>query len=65
MSKKYIQSKIKLLCNFCILTRNDARTPIVKKVLASKHNEIQVENFLHDILMGHTTLDQALQGVAL
>ena len=65
MSKKYIQSKISLLRNFCIISKNDARIPIVKKVLASKQNEIQVENFLHDILMGRKTLDQALQGVAL
>jgi hypothetical protein len=65
MSKKYIQSKISLLRNFCILTRNDTRTPVVKKVLASKQNEIQVENFLHDIIMGRKTLDQALQEVSL
>lgn len=65
MSKKYIQSKIYLLRNFCILSKNDKREPIVKKVLAAKQNEIQVENFLHDILMGRKTLDQALQGVSL
>jgi hypothetical protein len=65
MSKKYIKSKIKLLCNFGIMKKNDPREPIVKKVLASKENDIQVENFLHDILAGRKTLDQALQGVAL
>lgn len=65
MSKKYIQSKIYLLRNFCILSKNDKREPIVREVLAQKQNEIQVENFLHDILMGRTTLDQALQGVSL
>ncbi len=65
MSKKYIQSKIKLLRNFCIIGKNDPRIPVVKKVLAAKQNEIQVENFLHDILAGRKTLDQALQGVSL
>lgn len=65
MSKKYIQSKIYLLRNFCIIGKNDPREPIVKQVLAAKQNEIQVENFLHDILMGRKTLDQALQGVSL
>lgn len=65
MSKKYIQSKIHLLRNFCVITKNDPRIPTVKKVLAAKQNEIQVENFLRDILVGDKTLDQALQGVAL
>lgn len=65
MSKKYIQSKIYLLCNFCIIGKNDPRIPVIKRVLAAKQNEIQVENFLHDILVGRKTLDQALQGVVL
>ena len=65
MSKKYIQSKIYLLRNFCILAKNDPREQVVKKVLAAKQNEIQVDNFLHDILAGRKTLDQALQGVSL
>ncbi len=65
MSKKYIQSKISLLRNFCIITKGDERIPMVQKVLAEKQNEIQVENFLRDILAGRKTLDQALQGVAL
>jgi hypothetical protein len=65
MSEKYIKSKIYLLRNFCIITKKDARIPLIKKVLAAKQNEIQVENFLHDILVGRKTLDQALQGVVL
>lgn len=65
MSKKYIQSKIYLLRNFCVMSKNDPREPIVKKVLAEKKNEIQVENFLRDILVGRKSLDQALQGVVL
>lgn len=65
MSKKYIQSKISLLHNFCIIGKNDPRIPVVKKVLAEKKNEIQVENFLRDILVGNKSLDQALQGVSL
>lgn len=65
MSKKYIQSKISLLRNFCIIGKNDPRIPAVKKVLAEKKNEIQVENFLRDILVGDKSLDQALQGVSL
>lgn len=64
MSKKdYIQSKIRLLRDFCILRRNDTRTVIVRKILASKKNEIQIDQFLHDILRGNKTLDQAIQGV--
>lgn len=65
MSKKYIQEKIYLLRNFCVISKNDPREPLVKKVLAEKQNEIQVENFLHDIIRGYKSLDQALQGVSL
>lgn len=65
MSKKYIQEKIYLLRNFCVISKNDPREPLVKKALAAKQNEIQVENFLHDIIRGYKSLDQALQGVVL
>ena len=60
--KQYIQSKIRLLRNFCIITRNDAREAIIRKILAAKQNEIQIDNFLHDILHGNKTLDQAIGG---
>lgn len=63
MSKKdYIQSKIRLLRDFCILRRNDARTVIVRKILAAKQSEIQIDQFLHDIIRGNKTLDEAIGG---
>ena len=61
--KEYIQSKIRLLRDFCILRRNDAREAIVRKILAAKQNEIQIDQFLHDILRGNKTIDQAIRGV--
>ena len=60
--KDYIQLKIRLLRDFCILRRNDAREKIVRKILAAKKNEIQIDQFLHDILRGNKTLDQAIGG---
>ena len=61
--KDYIQSKIRLLRHFCILRRNDAREKTVRKILAARKNEIQIDQFLHDIIRGNKTLDEAIQGV--
>lgn len=61
--KEYIQSKIRLLRDFCILRRNDAREAVVRKILEARETEIQIDQFLHDILRGNKTLDQAIQGV--
>ena len=60
--KDYIQLKIRLLRDFCILRRNDAREAIVHKILAAKTNEIQIDQFLHDVIRGTQTLDQAIRG---
>lgn len=60
--KEYIQSKIRLLRAFCILTKNDAREAIVRKILAAKENEIQMDNFLHDIINDNKTLNDAIGG---
>lgn len=60
--KEYIQSKIRLLRDFCILRRNDVRTVIVRKILSAKQNETQIDRFLHDILRGNKTLDEAIGG---
>lgn len=61
--KEYIQSKIRLLRDFCILRKNDAREVVVHKILEARQNEIQIDQFLHDIIRGNKTLDQAIQGV--
>lgn len=60
--KQYIHSKIRLLRNFCIITRNDAREAVIRKILAAKANEIQIDNFLHDVIHGNKTIDQAIGG---
>jgi hypothetical protein len=60
--KEYIQSKIRLLRNFCILKRNDAREAMVRKILEARENEIQIDQFLHDILRGEKTIDEAIGG---
>ena len=61
--KEYVHSKIRLLRNFCILSNNDEREPVVRKILSARNNEIQIDQFLHDVLRGNKTLDQAIQGV--
>ena len=61
--KEYIQSKIRLLRDFCILRRNDAKEVVVRKILEARETEIQIDQFLHDIVRGNKTLDQAIQGV--
>ena len=63
MNKEYIREKIRILRAFCILKYNDEREPIVRRILAARKNEIQIDQFLHDVLRGNETLDQAIQGV--
>ena len=58
--KQYVNSKIGLLRAFCVLRKNDPREAIVRNILATKANEIQIDNFLHDILNGNKTLNEAI-----
>ena len=61
MSKKqYIWSKILLLREFCILRKGDPREQTVRNILTEKANEVQIDNFLHDILNGNKTLNEAI-----
>ena len=62
MKKAYIRKKISILRDFYILHKNDAREAMLRNILASKQNELQIDIFLHDILTGTATLDAAIGG---
>lgn len=56
-----IREKIALLEDFCILRKhNDNRRRLVRKALKECGSEIKMEQMLHDVIMGNTTLDKML-----
>jgi hypothetical protein len=60
--KTIIREKIALLEDFRILQKKkDPRKKIVREALKQCGSEIRMEQMLHDILVGRTTLDAVLQ----
>jgi hypothetical protein len=57
-----IREKVSLLRDFCILKGNkDPRTAAVKEALKQCGTELRMQNMLHDVLVGRTTLDEMLK----
>jgi hypothetical protein len=53
-------SKVKLLRQLGIIEKNDPRIDAINSKLEGK-NEIQQDNWVHDIICGNKTLDEALK----
>lgn len=57
-----IREKVSLLKDFCILSRKkDPREKAVKTALKQCGSEFRMEQMLHDVLVGRTTIDAVLQ----
>ena len=57
-----IREKIALLEDFCIIKkRNDERRKLIRKALRECGTELRMEQMLHDVLVGNTTIDAVLQ----
>ena len=56
-----IHNKIQLLYELGHIRHNDHRIRNIQTVLEGK-NEIQIDNWAHDIICGNKTLDEALYG---
>lgn len=52
-----INKKVNLLKDFCILRLHDKREPVLREVLAQYKSEYEITTALHNIIIGHTTLD--------
>lgn len=61
MNYELIHEKLKLLYELGIIRKNDRRIRTIQAVLEGK-NEIQIDNWAHDIIVGNKTLDQAIGG---
>ena len=53
-------SKVKLLRQLGFIEKDDPRIPEIQHKLEGK-NEIQQDNWIHDIIVGNKTLDDALK----
>ena len=56
-----IHEKLQLFYELGIIHKKDRRIHNIQTVLAHK-NEIQIDNWAHDIIVGNKTLDEALYG---
>ena len=57
-----IRQKIELLEDFCIIKkRHDARRKLVRKALRECGTELRMEQMLHDVIRGNTTIETVLQ----
>lgn len=56
-----IHEKLVLLHELKIIRKNDRRIRDIQTALYGK-NEIQIDNWIHDIIVGNKTLDEKLYG---
>lgn len=56
-----IHEKLQVFYELGIIRKNDRRIRNIQKVLEGK-NEIQIDNWAHDIIVGNKTLDEKLYG---
>ena len=56
-----VHEKLALLHQLGIIRKNDRRIRDIQTVLCSK-NETQIDNWVHDIIVGNKTLDEKLYG---
>lgn len=56
-----VHNKLVLLYELGIIRKNDRRIRDIQAVLCSK-NETQIDNWVHDIIVGNKTLDEKLYG---
>lgn len=63
--EEQVDKKVSLLYDLCILHKKgkykDNREKAVRKLLTSYENEIQINNVLHDVVVGNSTLNQILK----
>lgn len=60
-NNELVHEKVRLFYQLGIIRKNDHRIRNIKTVLAGK-NEIQIDNWAHDIIVGNKTLDETLYG---
>lgn len=58
-----IHQKLALLHQLGYIRKNDRRIRDIQTALYGK-NEIQIDNWIHDIIVGNKTLDEKLYGEA-
>ena len=57
-----IREKIGLLEDFCIIKKkHDVRRKLVRKALRQCGTELRMEQMLHDVIRGNTTIETVLQ----
>ncbi len=56
-----VHNKIVLLHQLGIIRKNDRRIRDIQDMLYGK-NETQIDNWVHDIIVGNKTLDEKLYG---
>jgi hypothetical protein len=60
-----IDKKVSLLYDLCMLCKRrkgvDKREEAVRELLASYQNETQMDNAVHDIIVGNCTLEELLK----
>ena len=72
--KSYINAKISMLYQLCLLNKQvirlgekhkkylpDAREASIRKLFNQCSNEIQIEQMLHNVVRGNETIDQMLE----
>lgn len=58
--EEIVEKKISLLHDFCLI-KGESQADDVRELLSSCGNEIQMDNILHDILVGKTTMESVLK----
>ena len=63
--EEQIDKKVSLLYDLCVLTKHkkstDGREAAVRELLSSYQNERQIDNTVHDIIVGNCTLNDILK----
>lgn len=63
--EEQIDKKVSLLYDMCILIKRrnatDDREEAIRQLLSSYQNERQIDNAVHDLVVGKCTLDQMLK----
>lgn len=63
--EEQIDKKVSLLYDLCMLYKRrkgvDSREEAVRQLFSSYQNEMQIDNAVHDIIVGNCTLDDLLK----
>ena len=61
MNTRYVDSKLKILYDMCVLPRGKHKKEAVKQWLLSYPSEVAIDNAIHDIITGKYILEEILQ----